>query len=549
MEVDWVSGACMVVRREAMQAVGGFDKRFFLYWEDTDLCRRIWDAGWKVIYYPQAKVIHSVGKSSSTRPIFANYQFHKSCYRLYEKYAKGPFSIFTPLAGIALMYRFIIAIFFNYLTEVLNKIKQIHKQQHVRGEQKRRKIRILRIISRMNIGGVSLHVNNLTEYLNTNKFITRLITGTVSPGEGDMTYITNFEKGVIIFIPELQREISPYRDFKSLFEVIKEIHRFNPDIIDSHTSKAGAISRIASFLCNIFRKRKIIIVHTFHGNVLSGYFGRGKSFIFIMTERLLAMFTDMIIAISQTQKWELLKIYKIGSSKKIAIVKLGFDLEPFQTAYWHKGALRKKFRISEDTLLIGMVGRMAPIKNHRMFLEAGKLLIENQANKKITLLLVGDGEERQQLEEYTDSIGIRENVVFYGWEKNIATIYADIDILALTSLNEGTPVSIIEAMSACVPVVTTGVGGVKDLLGRIEPGQSSGQGFKICERGILCPRNDSIAFSDALKYMIDSGYLDDRQRFQKAKAFVLKNYSVERLINDIDALYKRLMTGRTLYRD
>ncbi len=107
----------------------------------------------------------------------------------------------------------------------------------------------------MNIGGASVHVNNLTEYLNTNKFITRLITGTVSPGEGDMAYITNFKDNVRIVIPELQREISPYRDFKSLLKVIKEIHHFNPDIIDSHTSKAGAISRIAAFICNIFRNQ------------------------------------------------------------------------------------------------------------------------------------------------------------------------------------------------------------------------------------------------------------------------------------------------------
>ncbi len=259
-----------------------------------------------------------------------------------------------------------------------------------------KKVKILRVISRLNIGGSSVHVKNLTENLNPEKFSTRLITGTVSPGEGDMGYITNFKHNVRIVIPELQREISPYRDLKSLLKVIKEIYRFKPDIIDSHTSKAGAISRIAAFICNIFRTRKIIIIHTFHGNVLSDYFSRAKSFIFLMAERLLAKFTDMIIAISQTQKWELLNKYKIGSSKKISIVKLGFNLEPFQSAYRHKGTLRKKLCISEETLLIGMVGRMAPIKNHRMFLEAGKLLIENQADKKITLLLVGDGEERQQ---------------------------------------------------------------------------------------------------------------------------------------------------------
>jgi GT2 family glycosyltransferase/glycosyltransferase involved in cell wall biosynthesis len=541
MEVDWVSGACMVVRREAMQAVGGFDERFFLYWEDTDLCKRIRDAGWKVVYFPEAKVIHSVGKSSNTRPIFANYQFHKSCYRLYEKYAKGPFSIFTPLAGIALMYRFLIAIIFNYLNAEQNKIQKIQKQRQTREEQKIHKIRILRVISRMNIGGTSVHVNNLTEYLNSNRFVTRLITGTVSPEEGDMAYITKFEKDVRFFIPELQREISPYHDLKSLFKVIKMIHSFNPDIIDSHTSKAGVISRTAALICNIFRRRKLITVHTFHGNVLSGYFGRAKSLFFLIIERLLARVTDRIIAISQTQKWELLKKYKIGSSKKISIVKLGFNLEPFQSANRHKGALRKKLCVSDDTVLIGMVGRMAPIKNYRMFLEAGKQLIESQTNRKITLLLIGDGEERQKLEDYTDRLDIRENVVFYGWEENIAMIYADIEILALTSLNEGTPVSVIEAMASSVPVISTGVGGIKDLLGRIHPGQPNDRTFRICERGILCPKNDPITFAHGLNFMVNSNYLSEKHRFEKASSYVLKNYSMGRLINDMESLYAKLV--------
>jgi len=541
MEVDWVSGACMVVRREAIQAVGGFDERFFLYWEDSDLCRRIRDAGWKVVYFPGANVIHSVGKSSSTRPVFANYQFHKSCYRLYEKYAKWPFSIFSPIAGIALMLRFLTAVLFHHLIGALNRIQQIQAHRRTREEEKKRKIRILRTISRMNIGGASIHVKNLTENLNSEKFAARLITGTVSPGEGDMGYITNFKDNVRIVIPELQREISPSRDLKALFKVIREIHRFKPDIIDSHTSKAGVISRVAALICNLCQRRKIITVHTFHGNVLSGYFGRVKSFLFLMTERFMAKFTDRIIAISQSQKRELVNVYKIDSPKKISVLKLGFDLLPFQTSHRQKGTLRKKLGISNDTLLVGIVGRMAPIKNHRMFLEAGKQLIENQDKKEIRLILVGDGEECHHLEDYTDSLGIRENVVFYGWEKNIPMIYADIDILALTSLNEGTPVSVIEAMAASVPVITTGVGGVKDLLGQFQPGQSRNQSFRVCERGILCPENDPATFAGALNFMLSSDYLNEKHRFDKAQEYVLNHYSMDRLLNEIENLYQKLI--------
>ena len=459
MEVDWVSGACMVVRREAMQAVGGFDKRFFLYWEDTDFCMRIRDAGWKVIYYPRAKVIHSVGKSSNTRPIFANYQFHKSCYRLYEKYAKGPFSIFTPLAGIALMYRFLIAVIFNQLAGALNKIKQNHNQRLKRGEQKKHKIRVLRVISRMNIGGPSIHVKNLTEGLNKKKYESKVIAGSLSHNEGDMSYLISSGKGKIDKISELQRELNPLKDLIALFKLLIIINRFNPDIVHSHLSKAGTLSRIAVILSNVNKSKKIKIVHTFHGHVLDAYFGKVKSLIFKFIEKTLATSTDRIIAISYTQKWELSKKYKIANPSKISLINLGFDLIPFVHADKLKGKLRKKIGAANDTLLVGIVGRLVKVKNHKMFLDAAGLFLKNQNHEKVKFILIGDGELRQTLENYAIEIGLKDYVVFYGWEKNISMIYADLDILALTSLNEGTPVSIIEAMSASCQLLPPASGG------------------------------------------------------------------------------------------
>lgn len=540
MEVDWVSGACMVVRKEVMEAVGGFDERFFLYWEDTDLCRRIRDAGWKVVYYPGASVIHSVGKSSSTRPVFANYQFHKSCYLLYKKYAKWPLSLFTPAAGIALMLRFLTAVLFNHFNNTLNIIRT--RKHHRKKEAMRNdRIRILRVISRLNIGGPSIHVRNLTEGLDKNQFEMKLISGSISPNEGDMSYITDFSKDVRIVVPELQREINLFKDIVALFKTIKACNKFKPDIVHSHTSKAGTISRISAICCNLFRSRKIKIVHTFHGNVLESYFGSHKTFIIKTIEKTLAKFTDRIIAISSTQKWHLSKKFKIAPSSKISTIKLGFNLMPFLHAYKFKGTLRKTIAVSDDILLIGIVGRLVPIKNHKMFLDAVGLFLQKCDGVKVKFILVGDGELKQSLENYCFEIGLKDHVVFYGWEKNIPMIYADLDILALTSLNEGTPVSIIEAMAASVPVITTGVGGVKDLLGRIESEQPPGNGFKICERGILSPKDDPITFSNALKYMIESGYLLDNGRFAKARNSVAKNYSVERLIRDVETLYKRLV--------
>ena len=547
MSVDWVSGACMVVRREAIEGIGGFDQRFFLYWEDTDLCRRIKDAGWDVIYLPEATVMHIGGKSSNTRPIFSNFHFHRSCYRLYDKYAGWPYSVCTPIAGMALMLRFLIAAAINHLHSVVAQLPDRKPARSI-GEQKRRgKVKVLRIISRMNIGGPSIHVKNLTENLNPNRFETRLLTGSVSAGEGDMSYIANFGQHVRIEIPELQREISPSRDFMALMKVIKEIRRFGPDIVHSHTSKAGTISRSAALICNLVGRKRIVTVHTFHGHVLDGYFGRIKSALFLKIERLMARVTDVIIAISENQKWELSNVYAISRPEKIATIKLGFDLKPFQAAGRLKGRLRKRLGVTDDIVLIGIVGRMAPIKNHKMFLDAGKRLVESQTRKKIKLLLVGDGEERRHLEAYSDALGIGGNVVFMGWEKDIPQIYADLDILALTSINEGTPVSVIEAMAATVPVVSTGVGGIKDLLGKVYPDRQLGQGFQLCERGILCPKNDPATFADALNYMLDSDYLKESERFDRACRYVLKHYSMQRLIGNMESLYEKLTaSGREL---
>ena len=543
-EVDWVSGACMIVRREVMRLVHGFDERFFLYWEDTDLCRRIKEAGWKVMYNPAIDIIHYVGKSSGTRPVFATYQFHKSCYLLYSKYVKGPLSLLSCIAGVALMLRFLTAIIFNHANKIIDRkgILPPRRSRIVGGENN--SIRILRIISRMNIGGPSIHVNNLTRKLSTERYTTRLITGSISPDEGDMGYLASFNGNIRKFIPELQREISPFRDFIALIKVIKEIICFNPHVIHSHTSKAGTISRIAAFFCNVFRKDKIITIHTFHGNVLDGYFSRLKSTLILWIERLMARLTDAIVAISETQKWELSKVYKIEHPNKIFTIKLGFDLEPFRSAHQWKGMVHTKYGIPDDELLIGIVGRMAPIKNHKMFFDAGKSFAEHQNKRVVKFLVVGDGEERQFLEGYIDHLGIKDKVVFTGWEKDLPRIYADLDILALTSLNEGTPVSVIEAMAAGVPVISTGVGGIKDLLGKIQVEQPTHHAFKICERGILCPKDDPNTFSNALIYMFESGYLEDKNRFRAASDYVIRNYSIERLVGDIESLYENLMPAK-----
>ncbi len=541
MGVDWISGACMVVRRKTIEHIGGFDERFFLYWEDTDLCRRIKDAGWEVIYLPGAKVIHIGGKSSNSRPIFSNFHFHKSCYRLYDKYAVSPYSVLTPIAGMALMLRFLIAVVFNILGSALARLPARTTVSPDGRKKRRGEIKILRIISRMNIGGPSVHVKNLMENLNPKKFVSQLIFGSISPTEGDMNYIFAPTDCSRLYIPELQREVSPLNDMVSLLKIIMVINKFKPDIVDSHLSKAGTLARTSVFASNLFRKNKIKTVHTFHGNVFEGYFNPIKSLIFRLLEKWLALNTNKIIAISTTQKWELSQKYKIAPVSKIETIGLGFNLFPFVSKKQFKGRFRQKLGVDEDTVLIGIVGRLVPIKNHKMFIDAAKMLLDHYNSRKVIFVLVGGGEIEADLKAYSTKIGVSDHIIFYGWEKNIPMVYADLNILALTSLNEGTPVSVIEAMAASVPVVSTGVGGIKDLLGPIQSEKAFEQGFHQCERGILCPNNDPSSFAGALHYMLSSNYMNEKHRFDNACRFVLKDYSMERLVSDMESLYSSIL--------
>lgn len=408
----------------------------------------------------------------------------------------------------------------------------------------REKIRVMRFVSRINIGGPSIHVSTLSKYLNHRKFKTLLIAGSISPREGDMSYLLNglsSDSTLFYHLPELQREVSPIKDLIALLKIMSIIIHDKPDIIHTHTAKAGALARISAIIINQFRHNKIKIIHTYHGHVLKGYFGNLKTNVYKHIEKSLGRWTDVIIAISQTQKWELSEKYKIAPKEKVIIINLGFDLSKFTNTGTKMGFLRKKINATANDRIIAIVGRLAPIKNHRMFLNAAKLLINKEIGDKLKFLVVGDGELRSDLEKYAMNIGIGDWVIFYGWEKNIEKIYAEIDILALTSLNEGTPVSIIEAMASSVPVITTGVGGVKDLLGIINSNEDSEGGFKKCERGILCPIHDATALANGIEYMLKNKFDRTHTTVKNARYYVLENYSYKRLVHDIESLYFKLV--------
>jgi glycosyltransferase involved in cell wall biosynthesis len=387
-----------------------------------------------------------------------------------------------------------------------------------------RKIKVLRIIARLNIGGPAIHTILLTEGLNKDKFDSLLVSGIVGDGEEDMSYLAE-EKGIKpIIIPELGRKISFKNDLIAFWKLYKLIRRESPDIIHTHTAKAGTLGRLAGILYNLVTgywllvtgKQRCKLIHTFHGHVLHSYFGKIMTWLFIWIERILARFTDRIIVVNERIKKDLLGL-GIGNPKKIAVIPLGLDLE-------------KLLMISTNTNptpRVGIVGRLVSVKNHRMFLDAIRLFLTQHptSNTQYQFFIVGDGELRDELENYAERLGIRDSVIFTGWQRDLERLYSDLDIITLTSLNEGTPVSLIEAMAAGKVVIATDVGGVKDLLDTT--------------RGILVKSEDVEGFAQGLSLLLNNE--DLRKRIgQSGREFVKNRFTKERLIRDIENLYELL---------
>jgi len=543
MEVDWVSGACMLVRREAINQAGLLDEEFFMYWEDADWCRRMWQKGWKVVYFPRSSVMHHVGVSSETNIVRSIFEFHRSIYYLFKKHVNPPYSLLKPFVFWGITYRFLFVFAAQLVRKCFRRPKKHAPWKSVSECRKGRdlRIRILRFIARLNIGGPSIHVHLLTTGLDSKIFHSTLITGKISPSEGNMGYLFASSKEKPIIIKELQREISLLMDIKAFLRIFGVLRSESPDIVHTHTAKAGTSARLATIIYNLFSNGNTKTVHTFHGHVFSGYFSRTKSLMFIWIERLLARKTDVIVAISQTQKTDLTQKFHIAPPGKIRIIPLGFDLAPFLTSSLKKGVFRKSIGAGDIKLLVGIVGRLVPIKNHILFLKMAEIFLKENVDPNAKFLLIGDGELRKTLEEYVENRGLRNHVEFCGWRRDLPEVYADLDILALTSKNEGTPVSIIEAMAAGTSVISTDAGGVRDLLGPPLKDVSATDGFTVCKRGVLCRNNDAAGFARGLKYLLPMDMDQRAQMADEARKFVVRTFSNERLLQDMEDLYLEMI--------
>ncbi len=391
--------------------------------------------------------------------------------------------------------------------------------------------RVLRILNRLVIGGPSKNAVYLTKYMQPD-FDTLLVIGGKEEHEQDADFLAIHHGIEPVCIPEMKRPISFAGDWTAYKKLKKLINEFKPDIVHTHAAKSGALGRLAAKHCNV-----PVIVHTFHGHVFHSYFNSLKTNFYIKTERYLARFSDAIVAISDVQKKELSGSFKIAAPEKFHIIPLGLDLDTFIDDQENKrNKFRDEFKLEKNTIAIGIIGRLVPVKNHILFLKSLKKVLEN-TDQKIKAFIIGDGESRAGLEQTATELGIPFSIqtdkihpyplIFTSWRKDVDVICAGLDIVALTSLNEGTPVSLIEAQAAGKPVVSTWVGGISDVV--LEN-----------KSGLLSGVNDAEAFADNLLILISDAIL--RTAFgNSGRSFVLAKYGYQRLVKDMSSLYYQLL--------
>lgn len=378
---------------------------------------------------------------------------------------------------------------------------------------------MLRVITRLNVGGPAIQATLLTARLDPTRFETLLIAGREDPGEGSMVELGRTDRVPVTFIEQLGRSVRVTDDLISLTRIVRIARRFRPDIVHTHLAKAGFVGRLAGRLTGARA-----LVHTYHGSTFRGYFGSKESFAYLTIERLLGRLTTRVIAITPGQRRELVEL-GIAPAERIVEVPLGLDLAPFSIPLGSRAA-KARIGLPPDVETAGIVARLAPIKDVATFLRAAAILAADRP--ALHVVVVGDGELRKSLEALALESGLGARCHFLGWQADMATVYAGLDVVALSSLNEGSPVSVIEALASGRAVVATSVGGVPDV---IEDG----------ETGLLVPPRDPHAMSKAIAWLLDDPAV--RTRLGEAgRITAVGRYGAARLVRDIEELYASLVS-------
>jgi glycosyltransferase involved in cell wall biosynthesis len=391
--------------------------------------------------------------------------------------------------------------------------------------------RVIRILNRLAVGGPVLNAVYLTKYM-APEFETLLVVGEKEDHEKSAEYLAQQLNINYVTIPGMGRSINPASDYFAYQKLKNLVKTYKPDIIHTHAAKPGALGRMAGAALKV-----PALVHTFHGHVFHSYFNSFKSKFFINTERYLAAKTDAIVAISEQQKKELVHDFRIGPEEKFHVIQLGFDLDRFQTNVTEKrAAFRAEFGLTNDVIAIGIIGRLVPVKNHYLFLKALAHVLHH-TQKKVRAFIIGDGETRADLENVAGQVHIpftTQNdtehphpLVFTSWRSDVDQINAGLDIVCLTSFNEGTPVSLIEAQASNKPIVSTRVGGISDI---VVEGQTA----------LLADVQDTEGFSDHLLRLVE----DDALRYRmgaNSRQHVMQRFSYQRLVKEMSQLYSELL--------
>jgi len=380
-------------------------------------------------------------------------------------------------------------------------------------------IRILRLIVRLNVAGPTLQAILLTNALQDQGYETHLACGG-SPEEADsMLYVAQEYDVDPTYVPELFPYLSPLRNYRAFLAIRRLIREVQPDIVHTHTTTAGFLGRIAARMSGV-----PVVVHTLHTHPFQGYYNRLRTNLFIFMERIGARFSDSIITLSESLRRELVEEYDITSKNRITVLPLGFDLSSFAAVERKQGTFREAWNIPANAPLVGIIGRLLPVKNHRLFLRAAALVRAQRPEARF--VIVGNGEQREPLREFAAELGLTDAVTFTGWQQDVEQIYSDLDVLVTSSLNEGTPVPIIEALAAGCPVVATRVGGIPDLL----------DGGRL---GALVESGDENALAAAILKTIQNP-----PEMAEAQQTMLNRYSIERLAQDLDSLYRGLLAKK-----
>jgi glycosyltransferase involved in cell wall biosynthesis len=456
-------------------------------------------------------------------------------------------------------------------------------------------MKVVRIIARLNVGGPARHVAWLEAGLRRRGVESLLVAGVVPPGEDDMGYFAESLGVKPHVIPEMSREVSP-KDVVTVWKLYQLLRRERPDVVHTHTAKAGTVGRVAGMLYRwltpsvlLGRPRRCRFVHTYHGHIFHSYYGRWKTRLFLFVEQALArLATDRIVVISPQQLSEINGRFRVGRPEQFTVIPLGLDTHAFDDWAARRGALRHEWDAGESDVLVGIVGRLTEIKNHKLFLEAAALFKKRRAYEaeteaaahdaargmskqggagvrgnnagarsgarerggarerdgagvgRVTFVVIGDGHLRAELEGHARVLGLSDDVKFAGLRDDPENFYPALDVVALTSSNEGTPLTLIEAMANARPAIATAVGGVVDLLGGVEEQElRRSQAWQICERGIQVRPGDPEAFADALAHLVADECLR-KALGARGREYVERLYSVERLVSDVLRLYEEL---------